>query len=234
MNNKQLTTRSIVKGWTTRRLFDTPKFIELLNDEGVKFSTKTITSHTLTRAYDAGLKAGLSKKDLAVLLDKSAKPMFKVNALWKFVNKFFKKDLAIPYLFGNWTTSPITANLVTTRGKRIVAEQLNGVSTAPVTAIAIGTGTTAAAAGDTALQTESTTNGGARGAATTSNQTTTTTGDTARWVKTFTFTGSIAVTEEGLFDNNTSGGNMLARQVFSAVNVVNTDTLQITHNVQLT
>ncbi len=234
MNNKHLTTKSIVKGWTTRRLFDTPKFIELLKAEGVKLSYKKITQHTLTQAYDKGLKAGLSKKDLAVLLDKAAKPMFKVNLLWRFVNKFFKKDLAIPFLFGRWTTAPITANLVTTRGKRIVAEQINGVSTAPVTAIAIGVNATAAAAGDTALGSESTTNGGSRGAATTSNQTTTTTGDTARWVKTFTFTGSLALTEEGLFDNNTSGGNMLARQVFSAVNVVNTDTLQITHNVQLT
>ena len=52
-----------------------------------------------------------------------------------------------------------------------------------------------------------------------------------QWVKLFTFTGSFAITEEGLFDNNTSGGNILASQSFSAVNVVATDTFQVTHKV---
>lgn len=169
-----------------------------------------------------------------VLLDKNGKvkPMFKWNFIGKFLNKVFHKDIRIQFITGVWTTKPVIDNLVTTAGKGIIAGQVNGVTTAPVTAIAIGVGTTAAAAGDTALESESTTNGAGRGAATCSRQTTTTTNDTSRWVKTFTFTGSFAITEEGLFDNNTSGGNMLARQVFSAVNVVDGDTLQITHNIK--
>lgn len=156
------------------------------------------------------------------------KPMFQENALWRFTKKHFNLDLQIPYLFGNWTTSLIKRNTITTVGKQIAAQQIGGTTVAPVTAIALGIGTPSA----TALGSESTTNGGSRGAATVSNQTTTLTGDTERWVKTFTFTGSLALTEEGLFDNNTSGGNMLASQTFSAVNVANTDTLAITHNVK--
>lgn len=119
-------------------------------------------------------------------------------------------------------------NTVTAVGRMIIAKQLNGVTTAPVTAIALGTGTPSA----TALGTEITDSGLERGAATCSNQTTTTSGDTARWAKTFTATGSKAVIEEGLFDNNTSGGNMLASQTFDAINVVATDTITITHNIK--
>lgn len=160
--------------------------------------------------------------------DGNAKKLFHTNRIWSFFKKHFGLDLQIPLLFGMWSFKPLKYNTITDVGKQIAAQQTGGTTTAPVTAIAIGVGTPSA----TALGSESTTNGGGRGAATVSNQTTTTTGDTERWVKTFTFTGSLALTEEGLFDNNTSGGNMLASQTFSAVNVVNTDTLQITHNVK--
>lgn len=164
------------------------------------------------------------------LRDKNGKvkPMFKENFLWRLIKKYLNLDLQIPFLLGNWTTSLVKRNTITSVGKQIAAQQVGGTTTAPVTAIALGVGTPSA----TALGSESTTNGGSRGAATVTNQTTTTTGDTERWVKTFTFTGSLALTEEGLFDNNTSGGNMLASQSFSAVNVVNTDTLEVTHNVK--
>lgn len=201
----------IVRGQTIRQLFDAKKL------EAAK------------RAFMEGRES-----EGKYLLNAARKPMFSWNRVGKLINKYLQKDIQIPFITGMWTLDPIVANLVTTRGKRIIAEQLNGVTTAPVTAIAIGTNTTAAAAGNTALGAEITTNGGERGAATTSNATTTTAGDTARWVKTFTFTGSFAVTEEALFDDNSSGGNMLARQVFSAVNVVSGDSLQITHNVQFT
>ncbi len=164
------------------------------------------------------------------LFDKHGKPkkLFHANFLWKLVKKYFGLDVRTPLLFGYWSTRSLRFNTITNVGKQIAAQQVGGTTTAPVTAVAIGTGTPTA----TALGVEITTGGGARGAATVSNQTTTTTGDTERWVKTFTFTASFAVTEEGLFDNNTSGGNMLASQSFAAVNVVNTDTLQITHNVK--
>jgi hypothetical protein len=95
--------------------------------------------------------------------------------------------------------------------------------------LAIGIGTQGSPATSTALASEITTNGGARSAATASQITTTVTNDTTQLVHTWTFTGSFAVTEEGIFDNATSGGNMLAYQSFSAINVVSADTLQVTH-----
>lgn len=97
--------------------------------------------------------------------------------------------------------------------------------------IAIGTGTTGAAATDTALETEITTNGGERTAGTGTQVTTSVTNDTAQLVATFTFTGAFAVTESGVF-NAASAGTMLCRQTFSAVNVASGDSLQITWKVQ--
>lgn len=161
--------------------------------------------------------------------DGNQKKLFHANALWIFFKKHFDLDFQIPFLFGNWSTSALKFNTITSVGKKATADQLGGTTTSPVTAIALGVGTPSA----TALGSESTTNGGSRGAATVSNTTTTTTGDTEQWVKTFTFSGSLALTEEGLFDNNTSGGIMLASQTFSAINVVDTDTLQITHKVKI-
>ena len=102
------------------------------------------------------------------------------------------------------------------------------IKLAPATAIAIGIGT----GGTTALNSESTTNGAQRGAATITNTTTTTTNDTEQWVKTFSLTGSFAFTEEGILDNNTSGGNLVAYQTYSAVNVVSGDSFQITHKIK--
>jgi len=161
----------------------------------------------------------------------NAKPLFKENFIWKLAKRLFDIDLQIPFVTGYWTTKAISQNLVTTVGFGILAGQTNGVTTAPVTAVAIGIGTTSAVAGNTTLESEITTNGGQRGAGTASRVTTTVTNDTAQLVKTFSFTGSFSVTEEGLLDNNTSGGNLLARQVFSAVTVSSGDSLQITHRI---
>lgn len=166
------------------------------------------------------------------LFDRSgnAKKLFHTNFLWSFFKKHFKVDLQIPLLFGNWSTKGLKFNTITTVGKQVAAQQLGGTTTTPVTAIAIGIGTPSA----TALGSEIITGGGARGAAAVTNVTTTTAGDTEKWIKTFTFTSGFAIIEEGLFDNNTTGGNMLASQSFSAVNVVNTDTFSITHSIQMT
>lgn len=202
-----------VRGVVERRLFDTQK-LEVIRD--LLASDKNLSPKEIDRLFDA-----------------AAKPMFRWNIIGKILGRKYGVDLQIPFLTGVWTKKAVADNLIVTRGKRIIADQVGGTTTAPVTAIALGTGTTAAAASDTALGTEISTGGGSRGAATVTNTTTTTTGDTEQWVKTFSFSSSFAVTEEGLFDNNTSGGNMLARQVFSAVNVANGDSLQITHKVQV-
>lgn len=176
-------------------------------------------------------KAKLSGETTIRLFDKNgnAKKLFSVNGLWKFLNKKFGIDLVIPFITGNFSFSGVKVNTITAVGKMVTAKQLGGTTTAPVTAIALGIGSPSA----TALGSEITTAGGQRGAATVTNTTTDSTGDTEQWVKTFTFTGSFAITEEGLFDNNSTGGNMLASQSFSAINVIDTDTLQITHKVKV-
>jgi len=141
--------------------------------------------------------------------------------------------LRLPYLTGNFVNSLQVSNLITTAGKAGVASRINGAgSEAAFTYIAIGTGTTAAAIGDTTLETEITTNGGERGSATASRTTTDTTNDTARLVLTFNFTGSFAVTEAGAL-NAASSGVLLNRQVFSAVNVTNGDSLQVTIDIDV-
>ena len=139
----------------------------------------------------------------------------------------------IPLVTGHYTYAMRGSNLVTTAGKAGVAGRIGGSgSPAAFTYIAIGTGTTAAAVGNTTLETEITTNGGQRASATVSLVTTDTTNDTARAVVTFTFTGSFAVTEAGLL-NAASSGTLLNRNVFTAVNVVSGDTLQVTIDIDV-
>jgi len=120
-------------------------------------------------------------------------------------------------------------NLVTNTGMAGVASRINGSGgEAAFTYIAVGTGATAPAAGDTGLQTEITTGGLARAAATASRVTTDVTNDTSQLDKTFNVTATFAVTEAGVF-NAASAGVLLGRQTFAAVNVVNGDTLQIVY-----
>ncbi len=132
---------------------------------------------------------------------------------------------------GNVKGEYVMDNLITNAGHAAANGRMsNQGGYNPFVNIALGTGTTAAAAADTALQTEATTNGAGRGAATATQVTTTVTNDTTQLVKTFTFTGAVAITEEGIFDSATaSAGTMLAHQVFAAINVVNADSLTVTH-----
>lgn len=228
MKRKTLTSTGKVIGWTEIQLFNGKLFREILQKQGVKLTYDKKYKYNVNYLFKKGLQAGLSEAYLFTALKDCAKPLFHVNFLWKALHKLFHVDLQIPLILGYWSIDPIKSNTITTPGKQIAAQQFGGTTSAPVTAVAIGVGTPSG----TALGSETTTLGGGRGAATVSNQTTTTTGDTERYIKTFTFTGSLSITEEGLFDNNTSGGNMGASQSFAAIPVVNTDTLQITHNVK--
>lgn len=127
----------------------------------------------------------------------------------------------------------IVKNLITNAGLAAVAGLvLTDVSVNDFDYIAIGTGTTAANAADTALETEITTNGGQRAAGTGTRVTTTQTNDTAQLVVTFNFTGSFAVTEAGMLNAGASG-DLLCRQVFAAINVVSSDSLQVTWKIQV-
>jgi hypothetical protein len=99
--------------------------------------------------------------------------------------------------------------------------------------VAIGTGATAAATGDTALMTEITAGGGARVAATMTQTTTTYTNDTAKFVAVWTASSALAPVEAGIFDSTTvAGSHLLAHQVFSVVNMSIGDSLTITWTVQ--
>lgn len=159
-----------------------------------------------------------------------------LSPLW--INSAFS-DLVAPFL-GYWTAAKDTRNLITSAGKAGAASRINGAGAAAAfTSIGIGTGTTAANIADTAMETgkaaDGTNDSGVHAlptaSVTASRVTTTVTNDTAQLVGTITFTGTIAVTESGVFNADTNG-TMLARQVFSAINVVSGDTLQLTWKIK--
>jgi hypothetical protein len=156
------------------------------------------------------------------------KKIFQENPIYTWFLKHGIRLPQIPLIFGNWATSKMISNLVTNAGMAGVASRINGDGAeAAFTYIAVGTGTTAAAVGNTTLETEIVDSGLSRAAATASRVTTDVTNDTAQLSKTFSVTGTKAVTESGVL-NAASNGVLLARQVFSAINVVNGDTLIIT------
>jgi len=147
-------------------------------------------------------------------------------------NYFAAYGFRIPVLTGMWVSDLSIANLVTNAGFAGIASRINGSgSEAAFTYIAMGTGTTAANVADTTLETELAASGLSRANATASRVTTTVTNDTAQLVYTFSVTGSVAVTESGVL-NAGAAGVLLCRQVFAAINVVNTDNLQITWKVK--
>jgi len=105
-------------------------------------------------------------------------------------------------------------------------------STAEFKYLALGTGTTAATATDTALETEITDSGLERSAATVTYEDTTTTGDTLQLVKSWTATGSKSVTEIGVL-NAASTGVLGGRVVKTAVPLEANDIYQITYKIVL-
>lgn len=115
---------------------------------------------------------------------------------------------------------------ITTTGLAEITQLFGGGGTA-FTAIALGTGTTAAAAGNTALEAEITSGTDLERAGVTPTYTVA----TAVLEHTFTMTAdsTVAVTEEGEF-NAMADGVMAARQVFAALNVTKNDEIKVTHN----
>ena len=160
----------------------------------------------------------------------NTKKLFQPNSFFTWLLKNHVVSASFPKLpgiTGTWQDSMSISNLVTDAGRAAVAGLINGVITNFFEYIAVGTGTTAANVADTALETEITGSGLDRVSATTSRVTTDTTNDTAQLATTFTVTGTKAVTESGVLDS-ASTGTLLARQVFSAINVVSGDQLTIT------
>ena len=122
---------------------------------------------------------------------------------------------------GNLVQEFEVPNLVTTAGKGHIAAKIAATTNSPVamTHMAIGTGSTAAAVGDTTLGTE-----GGRVTLTASVVST----NTVTYTATFPAgTGTGAVTEAGIL-NASSGGTLLCRTVFPVVNKAAGDSIAIT------
>ncbi len=127
----------------------------------------------------------------------------------------------------------VKPNLIVTAGKNyLVAAWQNSVELENLKFHGVGTGTNAAAAGDTALQTESTTIINPDSTRATGSLTEGASANIFRTVGTVSFDGSGAITEWGLFSQAaTGGGTLWSRVVFSAINVANGDSIQFTYDV---
>ena len=113
-------------------------------------------------------------------------------------------------------------NLVVTDGKEYVASRMKDTTKSAMSHMAIGTGSTAAAAGDAALGSQ------ANREALTS---TTVSGAAVTYIATFgAGSGTGAITEAGLF-NASSAGDMLCRTVFAVINKGSSDSMTITWTV---
>lgn len=154
-----------------------------------------------------------------------------VKQHWKFNILGRISNLKIPGLTGRYTEKLVTRNTITNVGHAVANGLMsNQGSYGYAIYLAIGIGTQSAA-GATALNSEITTNGGQRATGTASRTTTSVTNDTTSLTHTWTFTGSFAITEEGIL-TAASSGSLLAYQTFSAINVVSGDTLAVTHTYQ--
>ena len=117
-------------------------------------------------------------------------------------------------------------NLVVNSGLAFICSRMAGTSPAVMTHMGVGSGTTSAAAGQTALVSQL----GSREALDSTNAS----------ANTIVFVCSLeagdgtgAVSESGIF-NAASSGTMLARVVFPVVNKQADDTMSITHTITLT
>ena len=114
-------------------------------------------------------------------------------------------------------------NLVVDDGLEYIADRMKNNSTV-MSHMAIGTGSTAAASGNTTLGTES-----ARQALTS----TTVNNNAVSYVASFAAgTGTGAITEAGIL-NNSTGGTLLCRTVFSVVNKGASDSMTITWTITI-
>jgi len=113
-------------------------------------------------------------------------------------------------------------NLVVTAGKGYVASRIKDASATAMSHMAIGSGTTNPAAGDTAVETE---------LGRVSLTSTSVSGAVVTYVATFAAgTGTGAVTEAGIL-NASSGGTLLCRTEFNVVNKGSSDSMTVTWTV---
>jgi len=145
------------------------------------------------------------------MFNSEAKAAGKLNVVLKDIDGNIKQAFEVP-------------NLVVTTGLAFIASRMKDTTDTAMSHMAIGTGTTAAAAGNTALVTEV-----ARVALTS----TTVTANATAYVASFgAGVGTGAITEAGIL-NAESVGTLLCRTVFDVVNKGANDTLQITWTITL-
>jgi len=121
----------------------------------------------------------------------------------------------------------MAGDIVTDDGLGIIANRLKATGINSPSFIAWGTGTTNPVVGNTVLETPS---AEARTDGTETQQTTDNSNDTYRVVGTITSAGTQAITEVGLFTAS-SGGEMLVRSTFAAINLTLNDSITFTLNV---
>ena len=119
------------------------------------------------------------------------------------------------------------ATLLVNTGKAIVTNYLAGGAATQPKYVGWGTGAGTTAATDTTLFTEI----GSRTTGTATQQTTSTTNDTYQVIGTLTASGSVTITNAGLFDASTSG-NLFVKGDFSTINLTSGDSIQFTVKTQ--
>ena len=127
---------------------------------------------------------------------------------------------------GNIKDTREITNLVVNTGLTFICARMAAASAGVMSHMAVGSGTTAAAAGQTDLVSIL----GSREAL----DSTSASSNTITFVSSFEAgEGTGAITESGIF-NASSGSTMLARVTFPAVNKQADDTMSITHTITLT
>ena len=119
------------------------------------------------------------------------------------------------------------ATLLVNTGKAIVTNYLAGGAATQPKYVGWGTGAGTTAATDTTLFTEI----GSRTTGTATQQTTSTTNDTYQVIGTLTASGSVTITNAGLFDSSTSG-NLFVKGDFSGIALTSGDSIQFTFKTQ--
>lgn len=126
---------------------------------------------------------------------------------------------------GNIIEEQTTKNLVVSDGLNFICSRMKDATATAMTDMAVGTGTTGAVAGDSALETE---------AARVTLASTSVSSNEIEYVASFSAgTGTGALTEAGIF-NASSGGTMLCRVVFDVINKAAADSMTITWTITLT
>jgi hypothetical protein len=174
--------------------------------------------------------------------------LWRLKNIPNFLRGFWKVSIArllkIPHFYGNVSIRVIRANgdiinyglasmrVVTDTGVGYIVDAFqNSVELENMKYHGFGTGTTAENANQTALITELTTQYATDNTRPTGTTTEGATANIYRTVGTLSPDASVAITEHGIFSQAAnSGGVLLDRSVFSAVNLISGDSLQVTYD----